>query len=177
MKQRPKIIVASLIAVALLTLSYFDVFRPALQPPVYLPPDAQTLLANADAFTLFSINPEPDSDHNATNTFESHEILGQLEIQSKDTRMELIDALNKGISAENRFLWPGPRALPTCFNPRHGIRAKKSGETIELLICFECKQIYIKSSSATNQLFLTTREPAATFNNILKDAGVPLATN
>lgn len=178
MKAWRKIILASVVAISLLIVSYSDVFRYMFQKPVHLPQDIQTLLENADTFTLFSVKPEPDFDRKSTNTFEGHEILGQLKIQSQGTRTELVNALNDGISAEYRHKRPGETlALPSCFNPRHGIRAKKGDATIEFLICFECRQIYITyipPRSATNQLFLTTSVPAATFNEVLKDAGVPL---
>ena len=63
-----------------------------------------------------------------------------------------------------------------CFNPRHAIRAKKGNDTVELLICFECGQIQIRSPWATNYLEITP-DPAPTFNKVLKQAGVPLPKN
>lgn len=133
-----------------------------------LPPDVQTVLENADTFTLFSIAPYIDYEHKAKRTFQDHKILGQLDIRSTATREELIDALNKGMTAGE--LWG-----MQCFNPRHGIRAKKGDKTVELLICFECRQIYVTSSWSTNVISATTTSgPAATFNKVLKHAGIPL---
>ncbi|MGH7977918.1 MAG: hypothetical protein ACREE6_00985 [Limisphaerales bacterium] len=164
---RLKTILAFLFGAALLSVPCCDAFGKA----VHLPPDVQKVLENADTFTLFSINPEPDYEHKAKRTFQDHEILGQLKIRSTATRKELIDALNEGISAAG--LWG-----MQCFNPRHAIRAEKGDKTVELLICFECRQIYITSSWATNVILTTTTpNPAATFNKVLKRAGIPLPKN
>ena len=145
-----------------------------LQSLDQLPAELQDALKNADNFTLYSIKPEPDFQHTSTNTFEDHVILGQVNIRSKDTRTKLIGALKNGIDEQNKRVPPGVIWLPDCFNPRHGIRATKGNETVELLICFECEQIQVRSSQGKSCSFITTRTPAPIFNRILKEAHVPL---
>ena len=140
-----------------------------------LPAELQDALKNADNFTLYSIKPEPDFQHTSTNTFEDHVILGQVDVKSKDTRTKLIAALKDGIDEQNKRVPPGVIWLPDCFNPRHGIRATKGNETVELLICFECEQIQGSSNQGKSWSFITTRTPAPIFNGVLKKAHVPLA--
>ena len=146
-----------------------------LQTLTQLPAEWQAALKNADAFTLFSIQPEPDYKHTSTNTFQDHVILGQVDVKSKDTRTKLIAALKDGIDEQNKRVPPGEIWLPDCFNPRHGIRATKGNETVELLICFECEQIQGSSNQGKSWSFITTRTPAAVFNRVLKEAHIPLA--
>src|SRR5580698_419481 len=167
MKPRYKTILAFLFGVAFLSVTCCDVFSQTNG----LPRDVQVVLENADSFTLFSINPMPDLEHKSKDTFQDHAIVGRLRIRLAATRKELVDALNEGIRAAAQSLW-----ADQCFNPRHGIRAKKGDETVELLICFECRQIVITSPSATN-LLITTADPATTFNEVLKHARVPLPEN
>jgi hypothetical protein len=171
MTLRLKTILAFVVGAALLSVTCCDVPGQTYEPAVKLPRNVQTVLENADTFTLFSINPEPDFEHKAKDTFQNHAIWGQVKIRSAATRKELIDALNKGIGASG-----GEEAL--CFNPRHAIRAEKGDKTVELLICFECRQIYITSTWATNVIVITTTpDPAATLNEVLKRAGIPLPKN
>jgi hypothetical protein len=33
--------------------------------------------------------------------------------------------------------------LAACFNPRHGITVRKPGNSIDLLICYECLQVKV----------------------------------
>lgn len=160
-----KTVLAFLIGAALLSFTGHSAPGQTNQP-IGLPADIQTTLESADTFTLFSIDPTPAFEGKATNTFQGRIILGQLDVQSRGTRMELIDALNQGISAG--------KSVALCFNPRHGMRARKGDETVELLICFECGQIYVTSHSATSQLFMTTTNPASIFNRVLKEAGIPV---
>ena len=173
-----KISCSKILPLFALTVLSATLSLPASETNSSLPLELQTFLRNADDFVLFSIESVPDFERKSTNTFQNHVILGQLEVKSVATREKLIAALDKGIGEESASVPPDVTInLPDCFNPRHGIRARKGDETVELLICFECNQIYVTSHSATNQLFMTTGKPAATFNKVLKDAGVPLPTD
>ena len=135
----------------------------------HLPPGVKSLLLNADEFALFSLDPEPDFEHKSTNAFVNHAVLGQIKIITMTTRTSLVAALDEGIGGMGN----GLALLPDCFNPRHGVRARKNGETVEFLICFECEQIEVYSSKGTNWFFRTTRNPAAVFNRVHRRVGLP----
>jgi hypothetical protein len=146
-----------------------------------LPAELEDLLTNADEFTLFSINPDPDFSHQSTNTFQDHVILGQLDVKSVETRRKLIADLDDGISQVTKAEAGGLYEMVNCFNPRHAIRAKKGNQLVKLLICFECGEIQIHSNNGRTWDF---RIPADVgpkfediFNNVLKDGGVPLPKN
>lgn len=143
-----------------------------------LPAEVENLLTNADEFTLFSINPDPDFNHQSTNTFQGHAILGQLDVKSVGTRTKLIAALDTGIAQEAKIQAGGAYWSVACFNPRHGIHASKGDKSVELLICFECAQIQIHSSDGKDWYFcLPIGEQPGIFNDVLKEAGVPLPKN
>lgn len=143
---------------------------PAWTPPTdYLPRDLRDFLESADEFTLYSLNSGLDFEHKEKNKFRGHAILGQIKIEAGADRTNLVTALGNGI-AEG-----GPMA--DCFNPRHGIRAIKNGETVDFLICFQCGAIYAYSSDGTKWVFPVSRTPAALFNQTLHAAGIPLLTN
>jgi hypothetical protein len=143
-----------------------------------LPAEVENLLTNADEFTLFSINPDPDFNHQLTNTFQGHAILGQLNIKSVETRTKLIAVLDDGIAQVAKIEAGGMYWSANCFNPRHGIRAIKGDTSVELLICFECGQMQIHSNDGRNWDFgLPIAEGNGSqnvFNGILKQGGVPL---
>jgi hypothetical protein len=136
--------------------------------PGGLPPELNDFLRTADSFILFSIEPIPGGQAPSTNTFCGRIVVGQLTIRRPETRANLIDALDKGIRAIPPSPPGVPVFLPDCFFPRHGIRAIKGDETVELLICFECSQVQVSSNKNRSWFFMTDKKPATTFNGILK---------
>jgi hypothetical protein len=146
-----------------------------------LPTELENLLTNADTFTLFSINPDTYFYHKSTNTFQGYAILGQLDVNPVKTRAKLIADLDDGIRQVAKSEAGGLYVSTGCFNPRHGIRAKKGDQIIELLICFECGEIQIHSNDGKSWDFNIPTgvgpKPADIFNDVLKDAGVPLPKN
>jgi hypothetical protein len=142
---------------------------PWTPPSSKLPADLRHFLENADEFTLYSLNPELDFPHKAPNIFHYYPILGQVRIETGIERTNLVTVLSNAI-AEG-----GPMA--DCFDPRHGIRAKRDGETVDFIICFECGAINAFSSKGTNWIFPVSGSASALFNQTLQKAGVPLPTN
>lgn len=173
-----RLILLALMALALVQPAFVSASETnSVTTKAHLPAELENFLNNADKFTLFSLNPEPDFAHKSTNTFQHHVILGQVQIKRTTTKTSLIAALNDGIGDKEPDESGLPVPLPNCFNPRHGIRAKKGDETIEFLICFECLQIQVSSNKGKKWFFMTSNRPAATFNRVLKRNGVPLPKN
>lgn len=129
-----------------------------------MPSESKNILEKADEFTFYSLNPEPIFQYQGSNAFMGHIILGQIKIEPGPKRNALVEALDKAIAN-------GGQAYQ-CFNPRHGIHARKGSETLDCLICFECKQADIGTNWYT-----ISGDPKALFNQTLQDAGVPLPTN
>jgi len=131
-----------------------------------LPADTKAFLMTADEFTLLSLDPNRDAGRKAKVAFKGYRVVGSTPIVASEERTNLVNALENGIANANAVIF--------CFNPRHGIRAKKAGQTMECLICFECAQVIIYSNSTTNG-YGTSSEPSKTFNDSLTIHKVPLA--
>jgi len=126
----------------------------------------RNVLEQAETFALFSLDPDSDLRKKPKEEFKGYPQLGRARIPQGAERTNLVSALYKGIADGG--------GIAQCFNPRHGIRATQGSNTVELLICFECGQVYTFSNRGTNEMFATTAKPAAVFNAVLKRAKVPL---
>lgn len=140
-----------------------------------IPADVIDALNNPEEFTLFSLDPEEEGVKRTTGKFDPADkrekvrdwtILGRVEVNDPADRHRLVGALWEGVAAND-----GTRAM--CFNPRHAIRVKLLGKTLDFVICFECLQVQVTEGRRRGN-FLTTAVPQATFDKFLKEAKVPL---
>jgi hypothetical protein len=156
--------VAALIAVGLIT-----VLLPigGSKSEAKIPPEIRTALYGAERMELYSILPEM-KDPQGPGTFRGYTILGKTEITDASTRGRLATALEDGTRDAN--------VVAMCFNPHHGLRLVQGGRTIDLVICFTCRQVVVYRTEDLRkyETFLVTISPLETFTKILSDAGVPL---
>lgn len=134
-----------------------------------IPASSRAILENADVFVLIATEPGasmPQSSGIKREMFHEFEVIGKAELKDKKLQKELLQSLYLGIGKSN-----GEPAA--CFNPRHGIRAIKGAQVVDLLICFECGPIWIFPNSP-NKL-TTSGDPSATYNRIWKGAGLEVA--
>jgi hypothetical protein len=129
--------------------------------------EVKRILDEGDRFTVLSLDPMVRASDK--ETFHGFHVLGKTEIRTRKERRELLRALYKGIAGAKGW------ALG-CFNPRHGIRSTLGGETVDLVICFECSgiRVYGKDSKESGGV-LTSGSAAPTFNRTLERAGLPIA--
>ncbi len=121
-------------------------------------------LRQADSFDLLSLDPE----HNRQDAdFHGYKVLGRTLITDPATRQLLINNLQ---AAARGIIFPNK-----CFNPRHGIRVTANGRTYDLVICFECLQIYVYEGEILQTTFNVKAFPQPVFDQVLRDAGLPLA--
>jgi hypothetical protein len=137
--------------------------KPAVTGRNLIPKEGLDVLENGQVFTLLSLDPEPGT--KATNTFHGFRILGDVQIKNESERHAILDALYAGMALE------GPEAM--CFNPRHGIHVKMGNRVEDLVICFECGQIYFYGASEGKLVINGT--PTAVLNRILSAARVPIS--
>jgi hypothetical protein len=143
------------------------------RPDKALSDAARGVLERGEKFILISIDsfPTPPERRTAnTKYFYNHKVLGETEIKDPKRRSELLKALYKGVEQYETGEW----ALPDCFVPRHGIKATAGTNWVELVICFECKQI-CEDSNKGHASTMVSDEPRQLFNRTLQEAGVPLA--
>jgi hypothetical protein len=128
------------------------------------PRKCRDILENGEEFTLYSLDPSAKTNANPANNFYNYSILGKVQIKDPKERQALLNALYGGMDMDGR--------QSKCFEPRHGIRAKKGDQVADLVICFQCRGIYL---SASEEQLSVTQTPAPTFNRILTAAQIPLA--
>jgi hypothetical protein len=139
-----------------------------IPPANSIPADARRILENADSFELLSLDPEAGiRGEKFVQSFHERKILGSVKIDDPQVIRSLILAIDEGLE--------GSRMYAACFLPRHGIRARRSGRTAELLICFECYQLLSFVDGEKRKELSISASPAL-FNRVLTEAGVPLPT-
>ena len=125
-------------------------------------PTENTVLEKSDKGELLALNPTPDENAAATTTtgsdFHGYRVLGRTELQ-KDERDRLIQATREAIDASDG------RAMK-CFNPRHGLRIVAQGDTVDLVICFECMQMKVYQG-AQERMVLIGQEQEGEFDEAL----------
>ncbi len=133
----------------------------------------KSFLETSEHFTLYSLqpyeNPEAQSVSKALQNnprFHNFPIIGQTSIDDKKTRQQLLDALYKGADNDRQM---------ACFDPHHGIRATKGLQTMDLVICFTCNTLQVSGNVTTGNLYITSA-PRDTFDHVLQEHQVPLAT-
>jgi hypothetical protein len=162
--KEPSMTRAPLVSIGLLLLSaQLACAGPGAKP---LPTDVDALLTKADEIELVSLSPEHLKEKPAGH-FHGWRVLGRTTVKGGDKAAALA-ALRAGIS-ENDGTVAG------CFIPRHGIRATAAGRTVDLVICFQCMSMQVFEEGKATVQALTTAAPQATFDKLLKAAGVKLA--
>lgn len=136
-----------------------------------LPRETRRVLDEGEPFILLSLDPMLDlfarmPTSRSNELFHNFPVLGKTEIKSRKERVELMRALYKGIRDSHGL-------VAACFHPRHGIRSTLDGQTVDLLICFECASIQVKAKNAKG--VLTSGSPQPTFDRALDRAGLPKA--
>lgn len=98
-------------------------------------------------------------------TLGKYAVLGKLAITDAAKRRELVALLQDSIVNHDG-------AVMTCFLPRHAIIAEENGRHFEIIICFECQNYEINDGQDDGLISQRAEKP---FNDLLKQAGVPIA--
>jgi len=138
-----------------------------------LPKEVRQFLETADRFELISLDPVATNKQRPyKGGFHNWIVLGQTIINDVGVRRKIISELDKGLASSDGI---GAQ----CFNPRHGIQARKGAQSLDLVICFECQCIKVVHPSVAgapdrSEMLTTTKEPQPALDAILRDAKVPL---
>lgn len=138
-----------------------------------LPSSVDELLAEEHTVELLSLSPERifEVDHKGEELFHEFELLGRAELDkaSADKLMSALQASTAAITKDYEF--------PECFNPRHGLRLKSQDKLIDLVICFECAQIYVYQTKEDDDFAGTSGAPLELFDEMVKEYNLPLPTS
>jgi hypothetical protein len=130
-----------------------------------LPADAETILDKASELELYSLDPK-ERDKKPKDGFHGWKVLGKTTLKKKEDREKVVKAIRKGIADSDG-------SVAGCFNPRHGLKAKAGGKTVELVICYECHslEVYVDGKRS---VVLTARSGQPGLDKVLQAAGVKL---
>jgi hypothetical protein len=133
------------------------------EPVDKLPKDAGDILNKAQEFELYSLEPYAEG----MNKFHGCKVLGKIVVKKGETYTKLLAALNESVGDNGA----------KCFDPRHAIRAVHDGKSVDLVICFQCRLVYVYRDSEEKEIQVQLRDSSAepVLDQVLKDAGVPLA--
>jgi hypothetical protein len=145
-----------------------------------------TILEKADSVELYSLEPLAEKDDKGPR-LHGYKVLGKIAIKDAKTRKDLVGRITPAIVPD--VYTPLMRAF--CFRPRHAFRMRYEGETIDVLICFECHNINLHWGGDKKQLMklakqegwtriyfsfaLDGREAQPALDEFLRKAKVPLA--
>lgn len=135
-----------------------------------VPKPVAEVLAAPDEFVLYSLEPGKMGDKDGADgkTFHGHTILGQTEVKDAKTQKKLVDAFNRGVRDHDG-------SVAACFIPHHGLRVRKGERVVDLVVCFKCAQVNVYENDMRGEGVLISATPRATFNEVLKQAKVPLS--
>jgi hypothetical protein len=133
-----------------------------------IPEPARTALQKAEQFELFSLDPNPFGKRDDTSErFHGFKVLGKFEVKKAAVRRNLIAAFNASVKESDGKAFE-------CFNPRHGLRIMHNGKPIDLLICFECKNVMSFNEDGNITWFNATGSAQPVFDETLRKAGIQL---
>jgi hypothetical protein len=129
--------------------------------------DARITFEKSERLIVYSLDPGSEGrDLNPkAEQFHGFSVLGRTEIKDKRTQEEIVTDLYSSLS------YLGQMAL--CWEPRHGIRAIRDGQTVDLVICYRCGGIQtyynglkagsgiVGRSDLLNQILYTNEIPVA----------------
>ena len=128
-----------------------------------LPVAVLAALEKATELELYSLS----GDENVQDGWHGTKVLGQTTVKGDDAK-KLTAVVVKSVG-EGEL---GAR----CFIPRHGVRVTHDGKTYDLVICFECRWVYVYTDKNEKPQIVTTSTSAQELlYQILTDAKVPLA--
>jgi TPR repeat protein len=133
-----------------------------------LPEDVLKALNSPSSITLYSLQPWggpdlPEWDFHGHHQ-NGHAVLNQE--KAKQAVAALNDAISKGVA--------GLESL-CLINPRHALRIISSGNTYDILICYECGQLELYKNGQSIPFSGSIGSKPDLLNRLLKQEGIPLA--
>jgi len=133
------------------------------------------LLDGAPRVELFTLRPasarmEPVEPN--VELFHDYPVLGRATLNDPRRASELARLIQRGLDASD-----GSAAM--CFIPRHGLRVERDGESLELVICYECLRIQAHESHAgagpETDTWLTSQSVEPEVTRLFAELGLKIA--
>ena len=129
-------------------------------------PAFEPALAEAKQVELSSIDPS-HGNPDGRSVFDVYSVsLGSITLTAPDdvqtVRSAIVESLRKSDGSMAR-----------CFNPRHKLTVKSEDRTWDALICFECSQLRLRSSTGTEKTVPISEDGAVALNHLLDANKIP----
>lgn len=141
MKRITPIILAVALFAAGLCLVRSIIFDASFKAPsdqtisTLLPGNARDVFEHPDKLILYSLQPPEHLVIKGLPSFHDVPVLGKVEVSDEEARASIRRAVYDGFARD------ADRKM--CYMPRHGIRAVKGKQTVDLVLCFQCEQMKI----------------------------------
>ncbi len=110
-------------------------------------------LDEAESIELISLDPRERAATPA-ETFHGWKVLGRAVLRDVADLRTIVTSLKRGIREADK--------VSGCFEPRHGLRAKKGDRSVDLVICFSCGWIEVHSEGKASSVW-TSDPPKSAF--------------
>jgi len=133
-----------------------------------LPGNYRTILEQPDKFEILTLacdTEELPPGVTAKGAINRFRIVDQREVTDEALRMKLVTAFYEGVRGGTDNAGAG------CFEPHHGIRATRKGETVTILVCFMCSNFYALPDGVRNGILLDL-EPVEVWRQVVKEHGM-----
>lgn len=133
-----------------------------------IPQAERAVLEAAETMEVFRLDPMMGTQEHKIDRavgFHGYPVLRRAQVKDANTRAEIAAAVVRGWRQNDK-----PRL---CFDPRHGIRVTRGGQTADFVICYECKQVKVYSATDSAGSFETGDAGHELLDRVLKDGVVP----
>jgi hypothetical protein len=132
--------------------------------------DMQQILLHPDEVEIFTIHPDPNNKdevlYKVIDRFHGYGVLGQATLEDKVTcellGSSLVNAIKQG--RDDGVL---------CFEPRHAIRAKRGWSSVDVVVCFHCRNAYVFDSERKSDVVVDIKA-LASWKRVFAEHKLPL---
>jgi hypothetical protein len=123
-------------------------------------------LESPDQLTVYSLDPSSRKADSDVEKLREWRVLGKVEVKDPQERKEIAAAIQAAVTHPDG-------TQNKCFDPRHAVVVVEKGQTLEIIICFSCRNY---SLNGKGYIPTIGRQPKEKLNAILWKAGVKLAS-
>jgi hypothetical protein len=123
-------------------------FAASLAAGCGIPATAANVIENADQLEVMLLIPHAGmADAKEGQNFHGHMVTDRAVVSDPAARQRIIDIIERGV--RTGF------TQAKCFQPHHGVHAVRFGQTVDLVICYECSNIEIHEGGVERPMIAT----------------------
>jgi len=129
--------------------------------------EASRVLRSPDQLELLTLHPYPHESPplDPEEDFHGYRVLGRARLVGAQVQQDLLELIREGVRRSD-----GTAAA--CFNPRHGVRAVRGDEAVELVICYECLTLRVHGPGGAREGHTTSSAVEAGVERIFRGVGL-----